>query len=30
MVTQMYDQIKEAAEADDEKWHIGNVTAGYQ
>lgn len=30
MVTDMYNLIKEAAETDDQKWHIGDITAGYQ
>lgn len=29
MVTEMYTKIKEAADVDDQKWHIGNITLGY-
>lgn len=29
MVKDMYNLIHEAADADDQKWHIGNITNGY-
>ena len=29
MVTDMYALIHEAADADDKKWHIGNITNGF-
>jgi len=30
MVTDMYNLIKEAADIDNQKWHIGNITLGYK
>jgi hypothetical protein len=30
MVTTMYNLIKEAADTDNQKWHIGDITLGYE